>query len=267
MKKKILLFLLPFLSLAVTVFSQDFEVSPLKLFFNAEPGESQTKFVNVKNHNSKPETFILSVSDYTINSKGQGQYVEAGSMKYSIADWISIAPSFFELEPNEEKQIAVTMQQPTDNNSSKWGVIFVRTAKEQTNFSVDKGVSTGINISARIAIDVYQTPGTNKNYKANIGNMMEVTANADTVRTFSVLLNNLEDVITNCKVYLIATNIETAEETTFDAVSFVMFPKSSRKIILTLPNGLPKGTYSLAAILDYGSKTNLEGTQMIIAVE
>jgi hypothetical protein len=266
MKKRIL-FLLTLFLLTTIGFSQDFEVSPLKLLFNAEPGESQTKFVNVKNHNSTPETFILSVSDYTINSKGQGQYVEAGSMKYSIADWISIAPSFFELEPNEEKQIAVTIQQPTDNNCSKWGVIFVRTAKEQTNFSVDKGVSTGINISARIAIDVYQTPGTNKNYKATIGNMIEVTENIDTVRTFSVLVNNLEDVITNCKVYLIATNIKTAEESTFDAVSFVMFPKSSRKMILTLPSGLPKGTYSLAAILDYGSKTNLEGTQIIISVE
>ena len=266
MNKKIL-FLLPLLLLTITVLSQDFEVSPLKLFFTAEPGESQTKFVNIKNHSNKAETFILSISDYTINSKGQGQYVEAGSMKYSIADWVSIAPSFFELEPNEEKQVAVTMNQPTDNNSSKWGIIFVRTAKEQTNFSVDKGISTGINISARIAIDVYQTPGTNKNYKANISNMMEVTANNDAIRSFSVLVNNLEDVITNCKIYLIATNIETAEEKTFDAINFVMFPKSSRKIVLTLPNDLPKGTYSLAAILDYGSKTNLEGTQMIIAVE
>jgi hypothetical protein len=46
-----------------------------------------------------------------------------------------------------------------------------------------------------------------------------------------------------------------------------MYPKSSRKVELELPNTLPKGTYSLAAILDYGSKTNLEGTQIMINVE
>ena len=81
----------------------------------------------------------------------------------------------------------------------------------------------------------------------------------------SVLL--LSDIITHCKVHLIATNIETAEETSFNVYEFPMYPKSTRKVELYLKEKLPKGTYSLAAILDYGSKTNLEGTQMIIKVE
>jgi hypothetical protein len=153
---------------ALNLIAQDFEVSPLKLYFNAEPGESQTKFVTVKNHSGKEETFILTISDYSVNNKGQGQYVEAGSMKNSMADWVTFAPAFFPLGPNEEKQIAVTMQQPTDDFGSKWGVIFVRTAQEQTAYSADKSVSAGVSVSARIAINVYQTPGTNKNYKATI---------------------------------------------------------------------------------------------------
>ena len=33
-----------------------------------------------------------------------------------------------------------------------------------------------------------------------------------------------------------------------------------------MPKGLPKGTYALAAVLDYGSSVNLEGTQMVIQV-
>jgi hypothetical protein len=251
-----------------SLFSQDFEVSPLKLFFNAEPGEAQTKFITIKNHNDNTETFILSVSDYSINSKGQGQYVQAGSMKNSIADWVSFAPAFFELNPNEEKEVSVTMQQPAGEYGSKWGIIMVRTAQEQTSYSADKAVSAGMAVSARIAVNIYQTPGTNKDYKSTISNLSEVASNVnDTVRTFNALINNLGDIITDCKVYLIATNLETAEETSFPEVNFTMYPKSSRKLELYLPNHLPKGTYSLAAILDYGSKTNLEGTQVIIKVE
>lgn len=247
--------------------AQDFEVSPLKLFFNAEPGESQTKLVHVKNHNNKRETFILNINDLSIDSKGKLSYVEAGSLKNSIADWIVISPTFFELDPNEEKDISITIQQPADDNGSKWGVVMVRTAQEQTSFTVDKGISAGINISAKIAVDIYQTPSNNKAYKATISNMMEITGESDTLRTFNALINNLSDIITSCNVFLIATDVETAEEFPFPEQEFTMYPKSSRKLELYMPNTLPKGTYSLAAILDYGSKTNLEGTQIIIKVE
>jgi len=259
--------ILPLLFLYFLGFGQNFEVSPLKLYFTAEPGESQTKYIKVKNHNNKLETFILKLSDYSLDSKGQGEYLDMGSMKNSVADWLSYSPSFFELQPNEEKEVAITMQQPTDDYGSRWGVIFVSTALEQTSYSADKSVSAGMNISARIIINVYQTPGTNKNYKATISNLSEITQQKDTLRTFTALINNLSDIITECNVYLIATNVETAEETHFNEEKFSMYPKSSRKIELYMNKQLPKGTYSLAAILDYGSRTNLEGTQLIIKVE
>lgn len=265
MNKIIFLSALLFVSLFAT--GQDFEVSPLKLFYNVEPGESQTKFVVVKNHSNKAETFILSVSDYSINSKGQGKYVAAGTLKNSVADWISIAPSFFELNPNEEREIAVTLQQPVDEYASKWGVIMVRTTQEQTSYSVDKSVQAGMMVSPRIAINVYQTPGTNKNFKATISNLVELETGTDSIAVYNALVNNLGDIITECKVLLIATDIKTGEEFPFKEHKFTMYPKSSRKVELQMPKTLPKGTYSLAAILDYGSKNNLEGTQTIINVE
>ncbi len=258
--------------LVVVVFNtlamgQNFELTPATLDFNAEPGESQTKFIQIKNHANTAETFILNVSDYNVNAKGKGEYLEAGSLKQSIADWLSIAPIFFELQPNEEKEIAVTLQMPADEYGSKWGVIFVRTAQEQTAYAADKSLQTGLMVSARMGINVYQTPGSNKTFKATITNLNELDTDLDSTRVYSALVNNLSEVITPCKVYLIATNIETAEEIMFDEMEFVMYPKSSRKIELMLKDILPKGTYSLAAILDYGSKTNLEGAQTIIQVE
>ena len=57
------------LLLPMMVWGQDFEVAPIKLNFNADPGESQTRVVTVKNHSSKRSSFILSMGDYRINSK------------------------------------------------------------------------------------------------------------------------------------------------------------------------------------------------------
>lgn len=254
--------------LLLSCFSQSFEITPASLDFNAEPGESQTKFVLVKNHSSKAETFILKISDYSVNSKGKGEYLEPGSIKQSIADWLSITPIFFELQPNEEKEISINLQMPVDEYGSKWGIIFVLTAKEQTAYNSDKSLRTGMTVSARVGIEVSQTPSSNKQYTASISNLREVnTSIDDSTVLFNALINNLSEIITPCKVYMIATNIETAEETMFDELEFTMYPKSSRKIELEMPNKLPSGTYSVAAILDYGSRTNLEGTQMILKIE
>ncbi len=267
MYMKKIVFFISFLWATVTLMAQSIEVTPVNLFFTAEPGESQTKYLKVKNHSSSLETFILKLSDYSVDSKGQGTYVEAGSMRFSMVDWISIAPSFFELNPNEEKEIAVTMNQPADRFGSSWGVIFIGTAKEQSAFSADKSLSAGIALSGRIAVNIYQTPGNNKAFKATISNMSEITEDGDSIRTFTALVNNLEDIITPCKVYLIATNIHDGEETSFDEIEFTMYPKSSRRIELEVPDVLPNGQYSLAAILDYGNNANLEGTQLVISVE
>lgn len=266
MKKKHILFL-SLILISHIGFSQDFEVSPVKIFFTAEPGESQTKTLVIKNHSSKLETFILNLQDISINSKGESSFEEAGSLRNSIADWLSIAPSFFELEANAEKEISITLQQPANEYGSKWGVIFVRTAKEQTNFSVDKGISAGMFISGRVAVNIYQSPGSNRNYKAEIKNLAEKSNQSDSIRIFSAIVNNLAEIITDCKVFLIATDITSGVETYFEPNNFTMYPKSSRTIEIPLSLELQKGTYSLAAILDYGSKENLEGSQLIIQVE
>jgi len=59
----------------------------------------------------------------------------------------------------------------------------------------------------------------------------------------------------------------TAEERQFAAQNIEVFPKMSRNIELELPNDLVAGTYALAAIVDYGPKFPLEGTQIIIEVK
>lgn len=265
MRSKLLLLL--FIISSFFIQAQDFEVSPLNLFFNAEPGEVQTKFVIVKNHSSEMETFILSPADMVFSSFGKKSYTDAGSIKNSIADLVTISPIFFELQPNEEQEVSIGIQQPADEYGSKWGVVFVRVAQEQKTYTADKNLTAGIGVTPQIAINVYQTPGTNKSFKATISNLVEITRESDSTRVFSVVVNNLEDIITSCKIYLIATDIETSEEHYFPETEYILYPKTSRKFELILPNMLPKGTYSLVAILDYGSKTNLEGTQTIIEVE
>jgi hypothetical protein len=159
------------------------------------------------------------------------------------------------------------MQVPVDDYSTRWAMIYVKTTQEQTAFSADKELRAGVTVSGRIGVLVFQSPKSNTNYSATINNLIETTEEKDTVRRFTANIDNIGDKIMQCKVYLIASNIETAEEENFDPVTIESYPKSSQTVDLKIPkNFLPPGKYALAAVLDFGSRTNLEGTQLLITV-
>ena len=112
-----------------------------------------------------------------------------------------------------------------------------------------------------------QSPASNTNYFAVINKLAELPNQKDSVRRFSANIENQGDKIIRCKVYLIAADLTTAEETIFDPLDVLTYPKSNQIVVLTLPSVLSKGKYSLSAILDYGSANALEGTQTIIEVK
>jgi len=114
---------------------------------------------------------------------------------------------------------------------------------------------------------VYQSPKSNTNQSIKISNLVEKTSPSDTLRFFEAIIENLGDKVTKCKVYLVASNMSTAEEKQFALQEYEVFPKMSRNVELVLPNELTPGTYALAAIVDYGPKFPLEGAQIVIEVK
>ncbi|MCK5823352.1 MAG: hypothetical protein KAG95_05070 [Bacteroidales bacterium] len=266
MKKKITLISIVLFNL-FSLNAQDFEVAPVKLNFSAEPGETQSKTITIRNHANRKTAFVVTLGDFQPDSKGNKKKMKANTTKHSCANWISISPAFFELNPNDEKTITVNMQVPVDDYSTRWAMIYIKTTQEQTAFTADKELRAGVTVSGRIAVLVFQSPKSNTNYSATINNLIEVTEAKDTIRKFTANIDNVGDKIMQCKVYLIASDLLTAEETNFDPITIESYPKSSQTVELKMPkNLLPSGKYALAAVLDFGSKTNLEGTQLLITV-
>jgi len=249
------------------VFSQDFEVAPVDIDFSVEPGESDFRIVYVTNHSNKKASFLLSMADFIMDERGEAQEAPAGTTDRSCANWLTISPSFFDLNPNERQEVMVSILVPKDDYSTRWARVFVRTTEEQTAFSADKNLVAGIIISPRITIRITQSPQSNKNYAGRIGGMKEFKkedANPGD-RFFKTTVRNTGDKIARSRAFLIATNMETEEETTYPDFRFQLYPGSSREVELHLPAGLTPGKYALSAILDLGHGT-LQGTQMIIDV-
>ncbi len=246
---------------------QDFEVSPVRLEFNAEPATNQTKTLNIKNHSGRKTAYTISISDFLVSSNGDKKTLPPNSTKRSCANWININPAFFELNPNEDISIQVSMLVPGEDYGAAWCMLYIQPSVEQTSWNADKKLGTGVTVTGRIGVEIYQSPRSNINQSLKISNLVETTTTNAVNRTFSATVENLGDKVTKFKIYLLASNILTAEEKQFPTQELEVFPKMSRNIELILPSELSPGKYALAAIVDYGPKFPLEGTQLIIEVK
>lgn len=247
--------------------AQELEVSPGTLMFQTNPGSSQTQQIFVRNKGNTEQSFIFNLSDWLTDAKGNVTYLKPGTSGRSCAEWITVSPSLVTLQPNESARINVTMLVPNDNPSTKWAVLFVESAVEKTGAkAIDKDVQMGLQVAARIAIPVYQSPTTNTLYRGTLEGLEE-TIDSLNNRTYETKVINLGDKILNCKVYFTISNLETAEETTSEPIEFSLLPDSDKDVTYTTINQLDKGKYSIAAILDYGYNEELDGIQLDIEVK
>ena len=254
------------LALVHIAIAQDFEVSPVLMNFNADPGENQKKQLTIINHSAQPQKYSLKISDYIIDSEGNRKVVPLGSSKRSCADWITINPAFIELNPNQTAQLDIIMTVPKDGFNSRWCMMHVEVAKEQSAFEADKTLATGVLLVPRIVVMVNQSPRSNTNYKATIGNLKEITKKTDTQQVFEVTVNNIGDKVIEANVYLTLANMQTGKEEKFGVSKTTIMPDGSRKITLQMPKITTKGKYVVAAIMDYGHRQPLGGTQLLLDI-
>lgn len=247
--------------------AQELEVSPGTLSFSTNPGSSQTQQITIRNKGNREQSFIFNLNDWLTDDAGEVKYFSPGTTPRSCAEWITVSPALVTLQPNEAATINVTMLVPQDDISTKWAVLFIQSAVEQTGpKAVDKEMALGVQLSLRIAVTIYQSPMSNTLFKGTIEGLTE-KIDADNTRKYEARVINLGDKILNCKVYYIVSNVETAEEIMSEPIEFSLLPETNKKVEYALVQPLEPGKYTVAAILDYGHQDELEGIQIDIDIK
>jgi hypothetical protein len=181
---------------------QDFEVAPVVLNFNANPGEIQEKSIHVKNYGNKVQSFQATLFDFKVEN-GKRIKQKAGFSSRSLEPVLTISPSLFKLNPNEDIYISAIVTVPKGNSTTHWGYIDVGPAKEKKDYELDKQLlSTGLNIISKIEVIVTQSPKINKAYHSIIEDFIEVPSTVDSVRVFRTHIKNDGDKILVADVHL-----------------------------------------------------------------
>jgi hypothetical protein len=266
MKRILLLSIL--LGFATTgMFAQQFEVSPSKIMFELEPGTSGTQYITVINKSSSKKSYIVETSHWTVDAEGAVKYIESVDRR-SCLEWMNITPAFFDLGPNETERIAINMNVPDTALITKWAMLFVREAVEQTSaLAADKTLKTGIVISPSIAVYIFQTPSSNNSINAAIHDLVKYESPENDAKMVKAMVTNNCDRIIICKVFLEILDLQTAEELSVDPIEIMVLPGVSKPVIFELPENMGAGSYDVTALLDYGNDDELVATQLELVLE
>ncbi len=240
-------------------------VSPPRLYFESDPGQSNTQKVMVTNV-SKNYSLDLSVSlgDWKYNNKGENMMFAADSLPTSCASWSSIKPNdnYFSLKPGESREIEVTLTPPNTiiDQPVHTAMLYVT----QMN-PIDDVDSQGANIkvSVRSGIKLFHRTLENVRKKIEIKNLQFDSK----TKKIDLHFENQGNIWANGIIYPEILNTQTGKKIAIEPMIFYSMPDDFREVVIALPTDLAAGKYIATIIIDYGDDNTIEMAELTFTHE
>jgi len=249
-----------------TMQAQNVSIAPSRLYYKVAVGDYKNQTVTITNNSREKESFSVSFGDFEApGTEGKSKFMDAGESENSCSKWLSASPSFFEIEPGKSQQIQVLMQIPNlpDANKVKWSAMKIKLAKEKGKASLSDPTAVGMGVTEtfQFVVHVFQTPPSVTFRNAEITSFREITAPGDSSDVLAMMVRNTGDAILDCASYIEITDLQNGKEERLRPFAYTVLPGGSREIKFHLPV-LPKGTYSVLGVVDYGSKENVQAAEL-----
>ena len=257
------LFTLCLVSLFVnTTMGQGFSVSPSRLFFKGNPGETLSQQITFSNTSTVPVSFVSNIQDWNRDTAGNKMYFAKNSMPSSNANWITLSTNTLTVQPGETKLINVSMTVPAGRDEKKGltnSMLFFTQVKEQAPKKTNNK-QVGLTILLEVGVQIYHTPpgltfGELEFLAFNDLGLIETDKGKK--RRFAIQIHNKGEVNKDAYVRYEVTNKATGEELKLTPEAIAMLPDASQWVYLDLPADL-NGKFLAVAILDAGSAYDLK---------
>ena len=244
-------------------------VSPANIHFNAKPGTTQTKTIKVSNDTRYTKKLQVSFSDYReLNNEGQTHDNVNSDFKYALSKWLTASPTYVEVPPRGSKIITITLEVPNDDTAAiaAWTMITIDQVKPKKSLDlpkVDKNmVGMGVNQEFGFGVYVYQNPPNVINNKVEINSLKFIDKVGKEPNKLLMGVKNSGDGIGFCNYYVELTNLNNGKTDKITVKRFTILPGYSRELKFDIPGNFPPGKYSSVAVLDFGSKDDLQTAEL-----
>lgn len=246
-------------ALSHTAKSQGFSLSPTRLFFTGNPGETISQTLTFGNSTNKTVSYVARIQDFDRDTLGNKVYYDSNTRPSSNASWISFSTSSVVVGPGETKQILVSLNIPAGSKKLTNSMVFFTQVKEQVQETV-KARSFGVNVLVELGIQVYYSPN---GLSAGEFEFLAfddrgiIDTQKTKTRRLALKIHNNGAINKDAFIRFELTNKETGEEIKIEPTTIAMLPDATQWVYLDLPTDL-KGKFLVVALLDAGSTYDLK---------
>lgn len=113
-------------------------ISPFIIEENVKPGQFFEKEITVTNRSNEKKTFQVFLQDIKLTEDGQILFLDAGSEKFSIKEFVNFPEEKIEILPYESKKIPIFFNISGKISGSRQGAIILK-SETQTSTEREKG--------------------------------------------------------------------------------------------------------------------------------
>lgn len=241
--------------------SANLTVSPPVLDLRMTEGTRRTLSLHVVNTGAQAGQIRVRYADWEQDFRGQTRLIAAKSFDRSLAGWVNVTPSVFELDPGQEQEIALTVEVPPGAAGTYWGALVLEFSPQ-----IQPAFSTADGVDGAVVWMMQTVPGTEERQ----GKVLRVQAVRDWPR------GTLDGAFDATLLFVNSGNTFVIPEGWFevrDATGLPLWRKRfeptlilpGRMVEIVMPyNGPPlaPGRYVLLGIVDYGDGFRVAGQSL-----
>lgn len=257
-KQQIFLIFIILLS-PLSVFSQvGLSVSPPRLFYSLNPGETGSQKIIVNNiSKSVSLNLSFSLSDWKYNEYGVNTLFPLDSLPNSCSNWIKInEQTYITLGPGEIKEIEISMSVPQQIKDNVHTAMLYVTQMNPVDGVNEEGVAIKINV--RSGIKIY--------YKSNAPEVKKLEIKKLSFdkekKALKLIFNNKGNIWINGTAKTTLLNQSSGKEIILENTDFYTLPDDHRIMYIPINNKTAKGRYTATVMLDYGDDNNIEAAEL-----
>jgi len=237
-------------------------VSPPRVYFNLDAGETGTQKVLVSNMSKEfPLNIGVTFESWEYDEFGNNTFPE-DSVDQSCVDWISIPEgSYFTLNPGENKEVDIALSVPSDVSENAQTTMVFFTQMNPVDGVNEEG--TQIKINVRSGIKVYRKGNAAETRKLEIYGFSFDKVN----NSLKLSFKNEGNTWINGGVFTSLLNSTSGEEIKIEQTAFYTMPKDNRVLNIKLPEDLEKTSYIATVMLDFGDEREVTAAELQFSYE
>lgn len=245
------------ISSTVTIFAQGVSMSPTRMFFTGNPGETVSQTVTMHNNSDKDYVFNINIKDWNREEDGTKIYFEPGTLHHSNSNWVSTLETNINLPAKSSIEVLVTMTIPENastNELTNSMLFFTQIGKQEDEVKHDLGI--GIIAIFEFGLHLYYTPPTNQTNSLDIISIESKSNVKTNTEQVHIRVFNDGNRVNDASVELELTNLLSGEEIKLTPINISSMPGTYQTVIHNLPDDL-KGEYLGVVIIKMAESNDL----------